>query len=71
MVFQNNQCKVSCGDGYKDEYIFGDPRLEVCIFIVNQEQTFEVVFQMKINSWWSKTKLNVAWVSDEEINRDD
>jgi hypothetical protein len=45
--------------------------LETCIFVVNQEQAFEEVFQMKINCGWSKTKFNVDWVSDEEINRDD
>jgi hypothetical protein len=36
--------------GYKDEYIFDDPQLEACIFIVNQEQIFKAAFQMKINS---------------------
>jgi hypothetical protein len=30
---------------YKDEYIFDGPQLEVYIFVVNQEQTFEAVFQ--------------------------
>jgi hypothetical protein len=35
--------------GYKDEYRFDDPQLETCIFVVNQEQAFEEVFQMKIN----------------------
>jgi hypothetical protein len=30
----------------------------------------EGVFQMKINYGWSKVKLNMAWVSGEEINRD-
>jgi hypothetical protein len=45
--------------------------LEAHIFIDTQEQTFEVVFQIKINCGWSKAKLNVDWVSDEEINWDD
>jgi hypothetical protein len=27
--------------GYKDECIFDDHKLEVCVFIVNQEQAFE------------------------------
>ena len=36
--------------GYKDECIFDDPQLEVCIFVVNQEQAFEAVFQMNISS---------------------
>jgi hypothetical protein len=45
--------------------------LEACKFVVNQEQAFEVVFQMKINCGWSKAKLNMDWISDEEINRDD
>jgi hypothetical protein len=34
---------------YKDDYIFDGPQLEACIFFVNQEKSFEVVFQMKIN----------------------
>ena len=57
--------------GYKGEWIFDDPKLEACIYVVNQEQAFEVVFQMKIKFRWSKVELNVVWVSDEEINRDD
>jgi hypothetical protein len=40
---------VVIAKGYKDGYIFDDPQLEACIFMVNQEQAFEVVFQMKIN----------------------
>jgi hypothetical protein len=57
--------------GYKDEYRFDGPQLEACIFVVNQEQTFEASFQIKINCGRSKAKLNMDWVSDEEINRDD
>jgi hypothetical protein len=34
---------------YKDEYIFDGAQLETCMFIVNQEQSFEVVFLMEIN----------------------
>jgi hypothetical protein len=45
--------------------------LKACIFVVNQEKTIGALFLMKINCWWSKAKLNVDWVSDEEINRDD
>jgi hypothetical protein len=45
--------------------------LEACISVVNQEQAFEVGFQVKDNFRRSKYKLNVDWVSDEEINRDD
>jgi hypothetical protein len=45
--------------------------LEACIFVVNQEQAFEVGFQMETNYGWSKVEFNVVWVSDEEINRDD
>jgi hypothetical protein len=45
--------------------------LEACIFVVNQEKAFEVVFQVKINFEWRKAKLNVDWVSDEEINWDE
>ena len=25
----------------------------------------------RLNDWWSKAKLNVDWVSGEEINQDD
>ena len=57
--------------GYKDECKLDDPKLEACIFVVNKEQAFEAVFQMKINYGLSKVELNVVWVSDEEINRDD
>jgi hypothetical protein len=53
--------------GYKDECLFDGPQLEACIFAVNQEQTFKVMFQIKDNCGGSKTKLNVDWVSDEEI----
>jgi hypothetical protein len=35
--------------GYKDECQFNGPKLEAHIFIDTQEQTFEVVFQIKIN----------------------
>jgi hypothetical protein len=35
--------------GYKDECKVDDPQLEACILVVNQEQTFEAVFHMKIN----------------------
>jgi hypothetical protein len=45
--------------------------LEACIFIVDQEQAFEVELQMKVNCGWSKVKLNMDWVGYEEINRDD
>jgi hypothetical protein len=45
--------------------------LEACIYIVNQEQAFEEVFQIKVKYWWSKAKLNMDRVSDEEINQDD
>ena len=55
--------------GYKDECIFDDPKLEASVFVVNLEQAFEAVFQMKIKYGWSKVELNVVWVSDEEINR--
>jgi hypothetical protein len=44
--------------------------LEACILIVNQDQAFEVIFQMK-NKCWCKAKLKVDWISDEEINQDD
>jgi hypothetical protein len=40
---------VIIAKGYKDEYIFDDSQLKVCIFVVNQEQASEVVFRMKIN----------------------
>jgi hypothetical protein len=33
--------------GYKDVSLFNDPQLEACILIVNQDQAFEVIFQMK------------------------
>jgi hypothetical protein len=33
--------------GHKDEYIFDGPQWEACIFVVNQEQGFEAIFQMK------------------------
>jgi hypothetical protein len=33
----------------QDEYRFDGPQVEACIFVVNQEQTFEAVFQMKTN----------------------
>jgi hypothetical protein len=39
---------VLIAKGYKDEYRFDSPLLEACIFVVNQEQTFEEIFQMKI-----------------------
>jgi hypothetical protein len=45
--------------------------LEACIFVVDQEQAFEAGFQTKDNCGLSKAKLNVDWVSDDEINRDD
>jgi hypothetical protein len=35
--------------GHKDEYEFYAPYLEACIFVVDQEQTFEAGFQMKVN----------------------
>jgi hypothetical protein len=54
--------------GHKDEYRLNGPWLEACIFVVNLEQAFEVVFQMKINCGWSKAKLKMDWVSDKEIN---
>jgi hypothetical protein len=44
--------------------------LEACIFVVNQDQAFEVGFQMKFNCGPSKVELKVDWVNDEEINRD-
>jgi hypothetical protein len=62
---------VVIGKGYMDEYRFDSSQLEACMFVINQEQVFEVVCQMKINCVWSKAKLNVDWVSDEEINQDD
>jgi hypothetical protein len=40
---------VVIAKGYKDDYRFDGPLLEACKFVVNQEQAFEVVFQMKIN----------------------
>jgi hypothetical protein len=56
---------------YKDEHRFDGSKLLACIIIVNQEQAFKAVVQMKINGGWSKAKLNLDWVNDEEINRDD
>jgi hypothetical protein len=35
--------------GHKDEYRLYGPLLEVCVFVVNQEQAFEVCFQLKDN----------------------
>jgi hypothetical protein len=40
---------VVIAKGYKDECILNGPQLEACIFVVNQEKAFEVVFQVKIN----------------------
>jgi hypothetical protein len=34
---------------HKDECIRYGSSLEACIFIVNQDQTFEAGFQMKVN----------------------
>jgi hypothetical protein len=44
----NARLHVMLVKGYKDECIFDDPNLEACILVVNQEQAFEAVFQMKI-----------------------
>ena len=35
------------GKGYKVISLSNDPQLEACICVVNQEQAFEEVFQMK------------------------
>jgi hypothetical protein len=35
--------------GHKDEYRLYGPQMEACVIVVNQEQAFEAVFQMKDN----------------------
>jgi hypothetical protein len=45
----NARLHVVIAKWYKDEYIFDGAQLETCMFIVNQEQSFEVVFLMEIN----------------------
>jgi hypothetical protein len=45
--------------------------LEACIFVVNEEQAFEAsCFKWKLYYGWSKVKLKVDWVSNEDINQD-
>jgi hypothetical protein len=45
----NARIYVGIERGYKDEYRFDGPQLEACTPVVNQEHTYEAVFQMKIN----------------------
>ena len=35
-------------EGYKDVSILDDPQMEACIFVVNQEQAFEVFFKWRL-----------------------
>jgi hypothetical protein len=35
--------------GHKDECIYYGSNLEACTFVVNQDQAFEMGFQMKVN----------------------
>jgi hypothetical protein len=35
--------------GHKDEFKLYGSKLEACIFVVNQDQLFELGFQMKFN----------------------
>jgi hypothetical protein len=48
----NARIYVGIERGYKDEYRFDGPQLEACTPVVNQEHTYEAVFQMKINCGW-------------------
>jgi hypothetical protein len=34
--------------GYKNVSILDDPQLKACIFVVIQEQTFELIFKIRI-----------------------
>jgi hypothetical protein len=55
---------------HKDQCMCYGSNLEACTFVVNQDQAFEAVFQMKVNCVLRKVKLKADWKSDEEINRD-
>jgi hypothetical protein len=56
----NARIHVVIAKGYKNEYIFDYPHLEACIYVVNQEQAFEAVFQMKIDC--CEAKPNSMWL---------
>jgi hypothetical protein len=44
----NSRLLVVIAKGYKGEWIFVGHQLEACIYVVNQEQAFEEVFQIKV-----------------------
>ena len=41
----NARLHIVTTKGYNDISKYDDPQLEACIFVVNQEQTFELVFE--------------------------
>jgi hypothetical protein len=45
----NASLHVVIAKGYKDEFIFYDPQLEACLFVIIQEHAFKELFQMNIN----------------------